>query len=147
MWHFLNEQMRAPNVATVPVDPAIVREFSAENYPKISGLGKVKPNWQSDVHWVAPNNPNAHEVFESAFKRLGIAEHVTRYLDLANEVRLYAGFMVVRSECSAPNFHVDWITTNNEAFTLLTPVSPVPKGFGLLYMTIDGQIAEYDYKV
>jgi hypothetical protein len=147
MWHFLNQQMRAPNVTTIPVDPAIVGEFSAERYPKIDGLGTVNPNWQSDIKWIAPNDPEAHEIFEAAFKRLGIAEHVTRYLDIANEVRLYSGFMVVRSECSAPNFHVDWAQTNNEAFTLLTPVSPVPEGFGLLYATIDGQIAEYDYRV
>ena len=147
MWHFLNQKMRAPNVTTVPVDPAIVAEFSAENYPTIEGLGTVNPNWQSDIKWVAPNEPKAHGVFESAFERLGVAGHMTRYLDIAKEVRLYAGFMVVRSECATPNFQVDWAQTNNEAFTLLTPVSPGRQGFGLLYVTIDGQIAEYDYKV
>jgi hypothetical protein len=147
MWHFVNRKLRAPNSMTVPVDPAIVGEFSAANYPKIDGLRAVKPNWQSDIEWIAPNVPEAHHVFESAFQRLGIAEHVRRFLDVEREVRLYSGFMVVRSECSAPNFHVDWIQTNNEAFTLLTPVSPVPEGFGLLYQTISGQIAEYDYKV
>jgi hypothetical protein len=147
MWHFINRQLVAPNVMTVPVDPAIVGEFSSERYPKISGLGTVRPNWQSDISWVAPSMPEAHGVFESAFERLGVAEHVRRYLDVDREVRLYAGFMVIRSQCSAPNFHVDWMNTNNEAFTLLTPVSPVPEGFGLLYTDMNGQTAEYDYKV
>jgi hypothetical protein len=147
MWHFINRRLNAPNAMTVPVDPAIVGEFSAANYPKIGGLGSVKPDWQSDIEWIAPSAPEAHGVFEHAFERLGVANYVTRYLDIEREVRLYAGFMVVRSQCSAPNFHVDWIQTNNEAFTLLTPVSPVPKGFGLLYKTMQGEVAEYDYQI
>ena len=147
MWHFINRHLQAPNAMTVPVDPAIVGEFAGACNQTMDGMGIVKPNWNSDIKWVAPSIPEAHGVFENAFERLAVANHVRRYLDLEREVRLYAGFLVIRSECSAPNFHVDWMETNNEAFTLLTPVSPVPEGFGLLYATANGQIAQYDYKV
>jgi hypothetical protein len=147
MRHFFNQQLFATNVMTVPVDAAIAAEFSGEAQRAISGMATVKPDWPSNIEWVAPSQPEAHGVFESAFERMGVAAHVRGFLDVHREVRLYAGFMVIRSECSAPTFHVDWINTNNEAFTLLTPVSPVPKGFGLLYRRADGQIAEYDYNV
>ena len=146
MKHFLNKELLAANVKTIPVDRGIVGEFAALD-PASPELASVSPGWESDMRWIAPATPEAHAVFESAFERLGVADHFREYLDIEHEVRLYAGFLVVRSECSAPRFHVDWVKTGNEAFTLLTPVSANASGFGLLYEKLTGDVGDYDYRL
>jgi hypothetical protein len=146
MRHFLNRELLAPNVMTVPVDQHVVAEFAALDHRRTPGLASVSPDWKSDIEWVAPSTPEAHRIFESAFDRMGVADHVRAYLDLDQEVRLYAGFLVIRSECAAPAFHVDWAKANNEAFTMLTPVSAAPDGFGLLYKKLNGETGDYDYR-
>lgn len=148
MKHWINSALAAPNAMTVAVDPAIVGEF----LPLVAGprddadYFSTHPPWNSDVQWISPRRIAVFEQFQSAFDRLGIAEHVREYLDLEQAVRLYSGFLVVRSACSAADFHLDWETTNNEAFTLLTPITANAAGFGLLYRTVKGGIGEYDYK-
>jgi hypothetical protein len=147
MKHFLNHEMLAPNVLTVTVDPAIVGEFeglarTAEDDPEYCTL---RPRWNSDIRWISPESSATFEIFQSAFDRLGVASHVRDYLDLDRDVRLYAGFLHTRSECTEANFHVDWVLTNNEAFTLLTPVCGA-EGQTLLYKKLNGDVAEYAYK-
>jgi hypothetical protein len=147
--HFINDEMGAANVLKVAVDPDIVGEFLSL-FADAAGRADfctVRPRWDSDVRWISPSSPESFAIFQSAFDRLGIAEHVASYLDLDKEVRLYAGFFVVRSNCSKPTFHVDWDKTNNEAFTLITPISDNSQGFGMLYKKLTGTIADYDYKV
>lgn len=75
-----------------------------------------------------------------------MARHVEPYLDLERSVRLYNAQFVIRRVCTAPNFHLDWRDTNNEAFTLMTPLTPNAGGFGMLYRKTDGSIGEYEYK-
>jgi hypothetical protein len=147
--HFINEELGAANVLRVRVDPAIVREFLplAMEASDRADFSTVRPQWSSDVRWISPNSPASFTIFQSAFDRLGVAAHVGPYLDLEQEVRLYAGFLVVRSNCSEPTFHVDWVKTNDEAFTLITPVTDNAAEFGLLYKKLTGAIAEYDYTV
>src|SRR5687768_3108091 len=149
MKHFLNDDLAAPNALVVRVDHDIVREFLplSRDTPPGSGYSTYRPSWSSDIRWIAPNSAESFEKFDSAFRRLGVASHVEPYLDLDKEVRLYAGFLVIRSACEQPNFHVDWEKTNNEAFTLITPVTDNSAGFGLLYRKLTGEIAEYEYKV
>lgn len=149
MKHFLNAELVAPNVLTVEVDPDIVREFHPLSCDPLltSGCSTVRPPWSSDIRWISAKSIEAFERFDSAFRRLGIAPHVEPYLDLDKEVRLYAGFLVVRSACEKANFHLDWEKTNNEAFTLITPVTDNANGFGLLYRKLSGEIAEYEYKM
>ena len=62
-------------------------------------------------------------------------------------VRLYNSFLVVRSNCTHPNFHVDWSGNDNQAFTLMTPLTANSGGFGLLYKRMDGSIGDYEYKL
>jgi hypothetical protein len=149
MRHFLNNKLEAPNVLEVDVDLAVVTEFSALlNVP----LSKVdfhteKPKWKSDVAWISPCSLSSFKYFHSRFVRLGIANHVTPFLDLKKGVRMYMGFLVTRSTCVSPNFHTDWDETNNEAFTFLTPLTENANSFGLLYKKQDGSIAEYNYSV
>ena len=148
MKHFLDPGLAAPNVLKVAVDRDIVREFLPLARGSEPGVGysSSHPRWESDILWISASSPETFERFENAFERLGIAAHVAPYLDLDREVRLYAGFLVTRRSCSKPNFHVDWEKTNNEAFTLITPVSDNTTGFGLLYRKLNGEIGEYEYK-
>ena len=148
MKHFMNHEMLAPNVLRIPIDTAIVDEFrNLAGDSKIgAGYQSYRPPWSSDIRWISADSPETFCQFESAFERLGIATHVAQYLDLDKEVRLYAGFLHIRSECEKADFHVDWEKTNNEAFTLITPISDNADGFGMLYRQLDGTIAEYDYR-
>jgi hypothetical protein len=143
--HFMNRELLAPNVATFNVDFAIVRQFSRAEHLR-GELSTVRPhNWHSDIKWVSAADEEAFSVFQQAFDGLGIAARAAPFLDLKREVRLYAGFVVVRSHCIAADFHVDWTNTNNEAFTCLTPISPSSPELGLLYRQLTGQSAEYRY--
>jgi hypothetical protein len=143
--HFINRDMLALNVSTFSVDPEIVARFSdparlAGNYSTV-----LPAKWHSDIEWISAADEDTFAIFQAAFEALGIAAHAAPYLDLDQQVRLYAGFLVVRSRCSDADFHVDWLSTNNEAFTCITPVSANARQFGLLYKQLTGAIAEYDY--
>lgn len=149
MKHFIDPEMLAPNVLTVAVDPAIVGEFTAiaRDHGNPERFDVEHPPWNSDVRWISANSEETFALFQSAFDRLGVAAHVEPYLDLDRAVRLYCGFLVVRSHCSTPDFHRDWDGADNEAFTLITPVTANASEFGLLYQRLDGSIGEYRYKV
>ena len=86
-------------------------------------------------------------MFQSAFDRLGIAAHVRKYLALGQEPRLYAGFLLLRSNCSNTNFHVDWTDTDNQAFTFITPLDDNARNFGLIYRKVTGKEGEYAYRI
>lgn len=145
---FINPELLAPNVLTVPVDSAIVDEFGtlADLAGDDDDYAIIKPPWPSDVGWISPRTEATFAPFEQAFERLGIADHVTEYVDVDEQVRMYAGFLVVRSECEATAFHVDWEKTGNQAFTVLTPIGDPVAGFGLNYRRLDGTTGDYDYR-
>jgi len=145
--HFLSRELLAPNVWTFPVARDIVERFS--DPAALPGkYSTVRPSqWLSDIKWISAADEEAFDVFESAFDDLEIAARGEAYLDLDRKVRLYAGFLVVRSRCSEPEFHVDWLNANNEAFTCLTPVSANGGPFGLLYKRLTGEVGEYEYSL
>jgi hypothetical protein len=145
---FVNPDMAAPNVLSVAIDRALLDELRPL---ASSALARLKlyskgPPWRSDIRWYSARFERDFERFRRLFERLDVARHVERYLDLREGVRLYNAFLVVRSRCEAPDFHVDWLGTNNEAFTLMTPLSANAAGFGMLYRKLDGSIGDYDYK-
>lgn len=148
MKHFLNREMLAANVKTFPVDPTIVAEFAdpARLAGRLISVAPKRDKWHSDIEWISPDDADGFAVFESAFQRLRIPEQAAPYLDLDREVRLYFGFLVVRSRCTEPYFHHDWRGLNNEAFTFMTPVSANASGFGLLYKKLTGETADYEYR-
>jgi hypothetical protein len=143
----MNFEMGALNVMTVPVDQETVSSFAplAHRVANDAGFAVLRPTWNSDIQWISANTPETFARFQSAFDRLGVAAHVTPYLDLDSAPRLYAGFVLVRSKCTDTNFHFDWIDTGNEAFTLITPMDERIHGFGLVYEKVTGAIGEYDY--
>lgn len=148
MKQFINPQLLAPNVVKVEIDRTIVTEFLplCREPADPERFYTASPPWKSDVRWISAATAETFELFQSAFERLGVARHVEPYLDLDRAVRLYCGFLVARSSCSAPDFHVDWRDANNQAFTLITPVTPNSSDFGLLYKRLDGETGEYAYR-
>jgi hypothetical protein len=100
----------------------------------------------SDIRWVSAASPVAFDRFEDAFRRLKVADHVREYLDIEDDVRFYTGFLHTRAECKETNLHVDWTRTNNEAFTLITPICGPELQQKLVYQTMTGELAEYAYK-
>jgi hypothetical protein len=146
---FINDEMMAPNVLRVPIDIGLAKQLGAIVTSRAARLKLYShaPAWRSNVRWYSARFERDFRRFRSLFDKLEIAGHVEPYLDLAREVRLYNGFLVIRSRCTEPNFHVDWRDTNNEAFTLLTPLTDNGSGFGMLYKKLDGSIGEYDYKL
>ena len=149
MKQFINVDLMAPNVLRVSVDLGTNSSLLQICSDKLDSrnFAQVSPDWDSDIRWVSARSPEAFSAFQSEFDRLGIAAHVEPYLDLDKAVRLFSGFLVERSFCRGPNFHLDWINTNNEAFTFLTPLTGNSDGFGLLYKRIDGTTGEYAYKI
>jgi hypothetical protein len=143
---FINHELLAPNVMTVSVDAGIVDEFADLGTFRGTEYVLVSPGWKSDVEWLSASSPSSFEIFQSAFDRLGVADHVLPYVDIDTSVQLYAGFLVIRSKCSAPNFHLDWRDARNQAFTMITPVSLEVEEFGLLYKKLTGEVGSYDYK-
>lgn len=149
MKHFYNDELMAPNVLRVSVDPTMSchlleicrSDFDHRNFAVSS------PSWQSDIIWVSSRSPDAFSVFQRVFGQLNIAAHVEPFVDFDEAIRLFSGFLVQRSICRRPNFHVDWVNANNEAFTFLTPLTDNSEGFGLLYQKSDGTIGVYEYKM
>jgi len=109
MKHFINHDLLAPNVLTVPIDLEIVREFEdlagrADPGPDYCAY---RPSWNSDIRWISAASPSTFSQFSDAFDRLNIARHVREYLDIDREVRLYAGFLHTRTRCAQADFHID----------------------------------------
>jgi len=147
MRQFHNADLDAPNVMEFDVDPAIVDEFAHLVREQPAGeYTVVRPNWSSDMQWISPNTLRTFRWFQTRFQRLGAPEHVQPFLDIEQTVRMFSGFLVSRSYCDQPDWHVDWFDTNNEAFTLITPITDAPEGFGLLYERSDGSQGVYNYQ-
>ncbi|MEO1002669.1 MAG: hypothetical protein AAFX65_06100 [Cyanobacteria bacterium J06638_7] len=85
--------------------------------------------------------------YRQLFDELGVAPVVEPLLDLERAPRLYSGFLVWRSHCSAPSFHQDWIYTHHQAFTLITPVQLGDPPAALLHKKTDGSEGRYPYRI
>lgn len=147
MEHFFDPGLCAFNAEILSIDQSVVDEFlplAAE--PESPGFTSVSPKWGSDIRWVSAAEPEAFAIFESAFHKLKIAERLSKRINVEREIRLYCGSIVLRSECDSPNFHCDWRKLNNQAFTMLTPVTHNAEGFGLLYRDARGEVRDYEYK-
>jgi hypothetical protein len=146
MKQFINAELNAANAKIIPVDRAIVEEFAKPEQLPCKLVSVAPGGWNSDIEWISPDDETGAALFESAFERLGIPAQAAPYLDIEHEVRLFAGFLVIRSRCARPYFHADWTELNNEAFTVLTPVTGDVEDFGLLYGKLDGEVGNYDYR-
>lgn len=145
--HFLDPDWVAPNVMRVAVDRSIAAGFAdlaGDILPKSYHV--ERPPWSSDIRWISAAEETSFLRFQTAFDRMDVARHVEDYVAVDQAVQLYQGFVVTRSECREADLHTDWVGTNNQAFTLLTPIGrPIP-GFGLVFKTLLGETRTYDYR-
>lgn len=147
MKHFLDREWLAPNVMRVAVDPAIPASFADLAAEPVAAPYHVeRPAWSSDIRWISAAEESSFARFQAAFDALGVARHVADYVAVDRAIRLYQGFVVARSLCREPDFHVDWDATGNQAFTLITPIGAPKPGFGLLFKTLTGETRSYDYR-
>ncbi|NJC04311.1 hypothetical protein GGQ97_000104 [Sphingomonas kaistensis] len=147
MKHFLDREWLAPNVMRVAIDPAIPAGFvdlAADPVPPSYHV--ERPAWSSDIRWISSADEASFARFQAAFDALDVARHVADYVAVDRAIRLYQGFVVARSLCREPDFHVDWDATGNQAFTLITPIGSPKPGFGLLFKTLTGETRSYDYR-
>jgi hypothetical protein len=146
MKFFIDREWLAPNVMRVPVNSAIPNSFADLGGPSMpSGYHVEQPPWSSDIQWISAADEIAFARFEAAFEALEIARHVREFVACERQIRMYQGFVVVRSECRRPDFHVDWLDAGNQAFTMLTPIGVPHAGFGLAYKTLKDEVRAYDY--
>ena len=149
MNHFLNKDLLAPNARCFDVDAGIAGELLPLALEPLDRdlYFSCSPPWHSDIQWISASRPDSFERFQDVFDRLGIAEQVGGRLNLDREVRMYGGYLVVRSACSAPDFHSDWRKLDYQAFTLISPLTENAGEFGLLYIRLDQKEGVYRYRL
>ncbi len=160
--HFVDPKLMARNVVEVDVPESLIRSLGTiteeARAVTVTG-GQIKmhgnrdffvlqlPDWNSDLRWISQANQKTYDFFEELFRLSGAAGHVERYVDFAEKIRLYSGFFVTRSYCTAPHFHVDWIEGHNDAFQFITPLSDNCEQLGLLYRDMLGREQKYTYRL
>lgn len=159
--HWLDENLIAPNVMEVDVElPLIERPIataaelqgrdlsggtvSFENGMKFDTIHPEK--WGSDICWVTPADVGTYRAHEEIFAALGLAQHISQYVEFRENIILYNTLFVVRSRCSKPHFHCDWYVDNN-AFTFLTPLTQNCADLGLTYASAMGGKSDYEYRM
>jgi hypothetical protein len=146
---FHNPELDAINVLEVDLDPEVVNRVKPhlEQCRNSAEFHVAHPPWHSDIAWISPNTLAMFRFYRQVFDDLRVAQAVRPLLDLQIAPRLYSGFLVRRSHCSAPSFHEDWIDTLQQAFTLITPVQLGDPSAGLLYKKADGSEGRYSYRI
>jgi len=158
---WLDPELQAPNVIEVDVPQAVldrlqpcIAELRGEfphpgKAPTCCGynLDATAPEWQSDVQWLSQGDRASYAYFKGLFDEIGLADRMAPYVDLNETIRLYSGFFVTRSQCVAPDFHLDWIDGGNQAFTFLAPISGNCSAIPLRYRTFRGEEADYHYQL
>ncbi|CAN5171432.1 hypothetical protein BH11PSE2_BH11PSE2_16090 [soil metagenome] len=159
---FINPQMRAPNVLEVDIPPGlidslkdVVRQVQAIRIKSgdvvLDGgltLHVTGPEgWDSDIRWISQADEAGYGFFEPLFRQSGVTDAVAEFIDYDRQIRLYSGFFVSRSLCSKPRFHADWVKGDNDAFTLIAPLTENCAGMGLVYRDITGREVDYPYRL
>jgi len=102
----------------------------------------------SDLAWISVNDEATFDVYREIFESTGVAQALASRIDVDREVRLFSCFYVVRSRCTVPNLHTDWMdAVDDNAFTLLTPIEDYEtEDFQLLYEDKAGSLLQYRYR-
>ena len=149
---FFNEEFNAHNVVEFSFDEKIldgIKEIAS------SPLGRddfycARPKWSSNIQWESTNSFKSFKIFNDAFKKLIINDGMRlarEHIAHKEKIIMYSGFLVIRSECTAPTFHVDWNTEcGTNAFTLITPLIQPSDGFNLLFKDNEGLERKYEYE-
>lgn len=161
--HFLDPQLQAPNVREVTLDlqklspalalaPQMQALTDADQIVQLEVAGRAvrlsakRPRkWNSDIAWWSADDQESFAYFQRLFDDLRMAEVVAPYVDYRDQIRLFAGFFVVRRWCREETMHVDWIDGQNDGFTLLAPLTDNCAEMGLAYEDFRSQRRVYSY--
>jgi hypothetical protein len=160
---FLSPRFKAPNVFEVECDLEVLARCDPMIAPiraaaAVAGKGAVSAgplrlfktgpsDWSSDIAWISQDDRESYDWFKALFDDLGLAAQVERHVTFDKAIVLYSGFFVTRSQCQSPHFHFDWIGGNNDAFTLVTPLTEHAGHFDLIYRQFDGCQGAYPYRL
>lgn len=157
---FLNARFMAPNVFEIAMPADLVAHLAChvEAVRRMDRRGETYPmgddislhcerplRWRSDICWLSHADEPSYRWFERIYDRLGVADRVAGFVPHDRVVRLYSGFFVTRSRCDRHDFHADWVTPENRAFTLLAPLSGNAGEMGLTYIDVRGAERNYAY--
>lgn len=132
-----------PEIQAVEADSGTITVHSGLRFNTMA----MSPLWASDVLWISQDDLVTYQFFDAMFRASGLDEQVAPRIDHDTALRLYSGFFVTRSRCERPDFHVDWLEANNDAFTFLMPLSANCGQMGLTYRNARGQSADYTYEL
>jgi hypothetical protein len=108
------------------------------------------PEWNSDIQWESACSFKSFKIFNDIFEKLLISDGMAplrNIISFDNQIIMYAGSVLVRSECKATDFHYDWNEKcNNNAFTLITPIIHPTNGTNLLYEGNEKANKKYTYE-
>lgn len=143
---FINNQFKAKNVLEITFNFNLIKDLIEEIHR--DDLFTVSPSWNSDIKWISNNSLRSYGVFEDYFNKLQLPTIFKRFVEYKKSLILYSGFFVSRSNCSAYNFHFDWLSEcKNNAFTLIAPLIHQKDGINLVYKDIDGKDRKYKYEI
>lgn len=159
---FLNPALMAMNVLEFDMPDAILAELA----PLADAMRAMEANdtiyalpggvrlynqrpsgWKSDICWLSNADEAAYRWFETLFRRLKLDEAVAPFVAHDSQIRLYSGFFVTRSHCTAHDMHHDWLTPENTAFTVMAPLTDNACAMGLAYRSVHGDEREYRYRM
>jgi len=149
---FFNEELNAHNVVEFSFDEKILNGIKkiASSPLRRDDFYCARPKWSSNVKWESANSFKSFKIFNDAFRNLIInngMQLVREHIAYKERIIMYSGFLVIRSECTAPNFHVDWDTEcGSNAFTLITPLIQPKDRVNLLYKDNEGLERKYEYE-
>ena len=161
--HFIDPEFAAANVREVALDagklaPALAlasqvqaltdadRFVQLEYAGQTVNLSAKRPdNWRSDISWWSADDPDSFAYFQRLFDDLGMAGVVAPYVDHSEQIRLFAGFFVMRRWCTEEDMHFDWDEGNNDGFTLMAPLTANAADLGLAYLDFRLQRRVYSY--
>ena len=142
---FINNILKAPNVLTIRFDFDLIKHLIEEINK--DDLHTYSPSWNSDIKWISNNSFRSYGVFNECFNKLQLARIFQQFVEHEKKIILYSGFFVSRSTCSEFTFHHDWIKkSQNNAFTLITPLIHPKDGINLIYKDVDGKASKYKYE-
>jgi tetratricopeptide (TPR) repeat protein len=151
--NFLNKELNTSNVVEFSFDAKILDGIKkiASSTLRRDDFFCMHPKWSSDIQWESNYSFKSFKIFNDVFKKLlnndgmqVVREHIAH----KEQIMMYGGSLVIRSKCTATNFHVDWTPeSGNNAFTLITPIIQPSDGVNLLFKDNEGLERQYEYEV
>ena len=145
-----NRELNALNVFKIKISKRIIRDLHKYFKEHIRNstnqdFHTISPQWNSDIKWTSVNNLKTYNQLLQIFDTLNLSR-IEKFID--GEIICYSIFFVTRSHCHKPNFHTDFSNTNNNAFTLMTPLTNIDddRRGHLLFKDVNDKTRVYKYK-